>query len=137
MLAGKPFPSGPRCAIPDPRPASPIRRERRRAESISASDRKRDHEGVTLTGLRARRRTALAGSVAGALAAASLLVPAATQAATGCQVTYQIGGQWPGGFTANIAITNLGDAVAGWTLGWSFTAGQAVTQAWGFTASPA
>ncbi|TDC84209.1 hypothetical protein E1193_06440 [Micromonospora sp. KC606] len=58
------------------------------------------------------------------------------QAAVGCQVTYRVTSQWAGGFSASIGIRNLGDAIRGWKLGWTFTAGQAVTQAWGFTANP-
>ena len=41
--------------------------------------------------------------------------------------------QWQGGFGANVAITNLGDAVTSWTLTWSYNAGQTVTQAWNTT----
>ena len=51
-------------------------------------------------------------------------------AAAGCGVTYSIGSQWSGGFTANVTVTNLGDALSSWTLKWSFSAGQTVTQAW-------
>ncbi|GAA4709494.1 cellulose-binding domain-containing protein [Phytohabitans rumicis] len=54
-------------------------------------------------------------------------------AAAGCRVTYTVGSQWGGGFTANVGITNLGDPLTGWTLRWSFGAGQAVTQAWNAT----
>ncbi|WP_083268487.1 non-reducing end alpha-L-arabinofuranosidase family hydrolase [Lentzea guizhouensis] len=56
------------------------------------------------------------------------LPPAA--AAPGCSVTYSAPSQWDGGFTANVSVTNLGDAVDGWTLTWSYGAGQKVTQAW-------
>ncbi|GHJ44346.1 hypothetical protein Cs7R123_16880 [Catellatospora sp. TT07R-123] len=87
-----------------------------------------------------RRRTALLASAAAlltALTAGALMAAPAAQAASGCQVAYSVTSQWPGGFSANIAITNLGSAVNGWTLNWTFTAGQAVTQAWGFTANPA
>jgi Glycosyl hydrolase family 62/Cellulose binding domain len=50
--------------------------------------------------------------------------------ATGCSVNYAVSSQWQGGFGANVTITNLGDPLANWTLTWSFSAGQAVTQAW-------
>ncbi|MDG9679126.1 cellulose binding domain-containing protein, partial [Micromonospora sp. DH14] len=40
---------------------------------------------------------------------------------------------WQGGFGANVTITNLGDAVTGWTLTWRYDAGQTVTQAWNAT----
>ena len=54
-------------------------------------------------------------------------------AAAGCQVKYTVGGQWPGGFTASVAVTNLGDPINGWRLGWTFPAGQRITQAWNAT----
>jgi non-reducing end alpha-L-arabinofuranosidase len=54
----------------------------------------------------------------------------ASAATAGCQVGYTVTSQWPGGFGASVAITNLGDPVSGWQLGWSFGAGQAITQLW-------
>ena len=54
----------------------------------------------------------------------------ASAAAAGCQVSYSISNQWPGGFGANVVVTNLGDPVSGWRLTWSFTAGQTITQLW-------
>jgi hypothetical protein len=86
------------------------------------------------------RRSPRTRLVAAALAAGLAFAAAATTTATatagyaaaaGCRVTYAVGSQWAGGFTANVSITNLGDPLTGWTLRWSFTAGQAVTQAWG------
>ncbi|MCC8245544.1 pectate lyase family protein [Saccharothrix luteola] len=52
-------------------------------------------------------------------------------AAAGCRVDYSVINQWDGGFGANVTVTNLGDPLSNWTLGWSFTAGQKVTQMWG------
>jgi hypothetical protein len=54
-------------------------------------------------------------------------------AATGCKVDYAVTNSWQGGFGASVTITNLGDAVAGWRLDWSYTAGQTVTQLWNGT----
>jgi hypothetical protein len=54
----------------------------------------------------------------------------ASAATAGCQVGYSVTSQWPGGFGASVAITNLGDPVSGWQLGWSFGAGQTITQLW-------
>ncbi|MEV0234813.1 cellulose binding domain-containing protein [Nonomuraea sp. NPDC050786] len=54
----------------------------------------------------------------------------AQAASAGCQVTYTVGSQWGGGFSANVAIKNLGDPLASWVLRWSFGAGQTVSQAW-------
>ncbi|MCE6996266.1 cellulose binding domain-containing protein [Saccharothrix sp. S26] len=65
------------------------------------------------------------------LASATVLVAVpAGAAAAGCSVNYAVGSQWQGGFSANVSITNLGDPLNGWTLTWSFDAGQAVTQSW-------
>lgn len=71
-----------------------------------------------------------AASLIGASTAAMVSGHAAT---TGCQVSYTVSSQWTGGFTANVALTNLGDPVTGWTLRWSFGAGQTITQAWNAT----
>ena len=51
-------------------------------------------------------------------------------ASAGCSVSYAVSSQWQGGFGAAVSITNLGDRVNGWTLTWSFDAGQTVTQSW-------
>ncbi|WP_442934573.1 rhamnogalacturonan lyase family protein [Micromonospora sp. CPCC 205739] len=58
---------------------------------------------------------------------------AASAAAAGCRVDYRITNQWGGGFGADVTVTNLGDPVNGWTLTWSYAAGQRVTQAWNAT----
>lgn len=74
-----------------------------------------------------------------ALAATTLLTGAAVaqapgaSAATGCRVDYVVSSQWSNGFTAGVKVTNLGDAVSGWVLTWTFPAGQTVTQAWSAT----
>ncbi|MEU6782756.1 cellulose-binding domain-containing protein [Nonomuraea angiospora] len=70
-------------------------------------------------------------SVAATVAVSGVLTSA--HAATGCRVTYSVASQWTGGFTANVSLTNLGDPITGWTLTWSFGAGQQVTQAWSAT----
>ncbi|TDC64478.1 cellulose 1,4-beta-cellobiosidase [Micromonospora sp. KC207] len=76
-----------------------------------------------------RRRTAM-------LAAATLVVggialPAgAAQAAPACDVVYATN-DWGSGFTANVTIKNLGDAINGWTLKWTFpNSSQRVVQGW-------
>jgi hypothetical protein len=80
-----------------------------------------------------RRRTLIAVLATGiTLAAAGLSVTAATsaQAASGCQVSYTVSSQWPGGFGANVTITNLGSPISSWNLSWSFTAGQTIQTLW-------
>ncbi len=78
------------------------------------------------------RRTLLSAGAAGALVAgafAAVTMPASA-AATGCTVIYTVQSQWPGGFTGNIGITNLGSALTSWSLGFDFPAGQTITQGW-------
>ncbi|MFF3445456.1 family 43 glycosylhydrolase [Streptosporangium sp. NPDC002721] len=57
------------------------------------------------------------------------------QAAVACRVDYAVASQWPGGFTGNVTVRNLGDPVNGWRLTWNFTAGQQISQAWNATAT--
>ncbi|MGW0194222.1 arabinofuranosidase catalytic domain-containing protein [Nonomuraea sp. NPDC003201] len=57
----------------------------------------------------------------------------ASAVAAGCQVTYTVTNQWPGGFGANVSVNNLGDPINGWKLTWAFPAGQTITQLWNGT----
>ncbi|WP_416903237.1 cellulose binding domain-containing protein [Micromonospora echinospora] len=82
---------------------------------------------------RTTRTALLAATTAGALVAGLLTTVVASAAAVGCRVDYRVTNQWGGGFGADVAVTNLGDPVTGWTLTWSFTAGQQVDQAWNAT----
>ncbi|GAA1626557.1 cellulase family glycosylhydrolase [Catellatospora bangladeshensis] len=75
------------------------------------------------------RAAVVAGGVA-ALLTAGMAAAVSAQAAAGCQVAYSVSAQWPGGFTANVDVTNLGDPVNGWNVRWTFPSGQQVTQAW-------
>ncbi|MEU7901539.1 cellulose-binding domain-containing protein, partial [Actinoplanes sp. NPDC049118] len=61
---------------------------------------------------------------------AALLTVVEARAAAGCRVAYAVTNTWQGGFGASVEITNLGDPVNGWTLGWTFASGQTVTQLW-------
>ncbi|MFI5842499.1 non-reducing end alpha-L-arabinofuranosidase family hydrolase [Catenuloplanes sp. NPDC051500] len=81
-----------------------------------------------------RFRAAGVGLVTAAvtIAAAAVALPAGA-AAAGCAVDYAVSSQWQGGFGASVAVTNLGDPLNGWTVTWSFGAGQTVTQAWNTT----
>ncbi|MFF7333024.1 cellulose binding domain-containing protein [Streptomyces sp. NPDC008150] len=48
-----------------------------------------------------------------------------------CAVTYKVTNQWPGGFQADVQVTNTGTtAWNGWSLKWAFADGQKVTQLW-------
>jgi len=83
---------------------------------------------------RYRSRLWSAATVAAVVGGSGVAVTAA-YAAVGCGVTYSVASQWPGGFTANVAVTNLGDPVSSWTLTWSYGNGQQITQAWSATVS--
>jgi hypothetical protein len=55
-------------------------------------------------------------------------------AASACEVGYHVVSQWGSGFTAQVTVANTGTSpVSGWTLGFSFAAGQRVTQGWSAT----
>ena len=74
--------------------------------------------------------------IAGASGTAAALIPAsdAGAATTGCAVTWTPN-TWNTGFTADVKVTNLGDPVTGWTLGFSFPGDQHVTSGWNATFS--
>ncbi|MEU7841087.1 cellulose binding domain-containing protein [Micromonospora sp. NPDC049114] len=67
------------------------------------------------------------------VAAGGLGIATARAAAPACGVAYRVTSEWTGGFGADVVVTNLGDAVTSWTLGWSLAPGQGVTQAWNAT----
>lgn len=86
--------------------------------------------------VRSLRLSLLASLTAAAVGSGAFVATVVAEAATaGCRVSYQIGSQWSGGFSANVAVTNLGDPLTGWTLAWNFSGGQQVTQAWNATVS--
>ncbi|MEV6495249.1 cellulose binding domain-containing protein [Actinoplanes sp. NPDC051633] len=68
------------------------------------------------------------------MVAAGLVAPSPS-AAAGCQVTYSVTSQWPGGFGATVAVTNLGDPITGWALAFAFPSGQRITQIWNAVAT--
>ncbi|WP_422769652.1 cellulose-binding domain-containing protein [Plantactinospora sp. WMMC1484] len=86
---------------------------------------------------RPRSRLWSAVTVAAVVAAGGAAIIAATPAvaAPGCGVTYTVGSQWQGGFTATVTLTNVGDPISSWTMTWSYAGGQRVTQAWNATVS--
>ncbi|HEY0002408.1 MAG TPA: family 43 glycosylhydrolase [Actinoplanes sp.] len=81
----------------------------------------------------ARRRLVAGVAVPVVVAAASVVVTLHANAAAGCSVRYAVTTQWSGGFTADIAVTNLGFPLTGWTVTWSFDGGQTVSQGWNAT----
>jgi endoglucanase len=84
-----------------------------------------------------RHRSALLAGAAAmvAVVAVSIIVPTVAQAASGCTVAYQNVNTWQssptsGGFNTTLAITNLGDPIAHWTLTFTLPAGQTRTGGW-------
>jgi xyloglucan-specific exo-beta-1,4-glucanase len=54
----------------------------------------------------------------------------------GCTAAYKVTGSWTGGFQGEVTVTNTGStATTGWTVKWTYTGGQTVTQGWGGTAT--
>jgi lysophospholipase L1-like esterase len=50
----------------------------------------------------------------------------------GCAASYQIVGQWQGGFQGAVNVTNIGTSpINGWTVRFRFANGQQVSQSWG------
>ncbi len=85
---------------------------------------------MRLNSPRYRLALVVSGSVLALTGAGLTGIHLASAASSGCQVTYTITNSWPGGFGANVTVTNLGDPVNGWRLSWSFGAGQTITQLW-------
>jgi hypothetical protein len=50
-----------------------------------------------------------------------------------CAASYQITGQWQGGFQAEVTVRAGTAALNAWQVGWSFPDGQTVAQVWGGT----
>ncbi|WP_053731502.1 cellulose-binding domain-containing protein [Nocardia sp. NRRL S-836] len=82
------------------------------------------------TDFRASRPAALVAAVTLVATAGALIGSQSAAAAAGCRVDYAAGSQWPGGFSATVAVTNLGDPVNGWRLSWTFPGDERITQSW-------
>jgi len=84
--------------------------------------RRRGLRGVALTVAAVVLGTGIAGLAGEA---------AASAASPTCQVGWKTS-SWPGGFTADVSVTSS-TAVHGWTLAWTWPAGQHATQSWSAT----
>lgn len=51
----------------------------------------------------------------------------------GCTATYGVSSQWNTGFTGQVTIACSGGSLSSWKVGWTFGAGQQITQAWNAT----
>ncbi|MFI6737204.1 cellulase family glycosylhydrolase [Nonomuraea sp. NPDC050451] len=61
--------------------------------------------------------------------------PTPTPSPSACSATYQVTGQWGGGFQAEVRVTAGTSPISGWTVTWAFANGQTVTNAWNATVS--
>ncbi|MFK4088874.1 cellulase family glycosylhydrolase [Kribbella sp. NPDC020789] len=82
---------------------------------------------------RARVIAVLAAAAATFTAGLTAVDATAAPAASGCSVSYSVTSQWQGGFTADVAVTNLGAPLDGWQLVWTWPSGQRTTQVWNAT----
>jgi len=59
--------------------------------------------------------------------------PTPTPTPTGsgaCHATYSVTNPWSGGFQASVSVTAGSAAINAWTVKWSFSGGQSITQLW-------
>ncbi|CAG7647031.1 cellulose binding domain-containing protein [Actinacidiphila bryophytorum] len=96
--------------------------------------------GATVTGLTAATAYTFAVYARDAAGnrssrSATVNVTTGTGTSTGtCGVGYKVTNSWGGGFQGEITVQNTSTtALSGWTLAFTFTAGQTVTQMWGGT----
>src|SRR5713101_1535793 len=78
---------------------------------------------------RARNVASLVAAAGLAAGTAVAITSGVATAAPACQVQYSVN-QWNTGFTAAITITNNGSAITSWTLAYSYTGSQTLTQGW-------
>src|SRR4051812_35107505 len=82
-----------------------------------------------------RHRMVLVSAVTVGFVSGGVLVAASAYAAVGCRIDYAVTNQWQGGFGASVTINNLGDPINGWSLAWTYPAGQTITQVWNANAN--
>lgn len=93
---------------------------------------------MELQQLRGPRPVAALVALLAVLMGLAVSTPTALAQAATCSVDYAAPNEWPGGFTANVPITNAGSsAISGWTLEWDFPDGQTISQAWNATVNDA
>ncbi|WP_353387890.1 endo-1,4-beta-xylanase [Thermobispora bispora] len=57
--------------------------------------------------------------------------PPSPPPSSGCTATYRLVNEWPGGFQAEVTVSNNGTSpINRWTVSWSFPSGQTITQLW-------
>lgn len=80
--------------------------------------------------LRRRLRRAVAALLSAAFAVFGLSSIPAQAATVQCKVTYTDQSDWGSGFTASVVIQNLGSAWTNWSLGYSYSGSQTLTNGW-------
>ncbi|WP_433200549.1 cellulose binding domain-containing protein [Dactylosporangium sp. CS-047395] len=74
-----------------------------------------------------------ASSPAPSSPAPSSPAPSSPGTGGGCTAAYRSVGSWPGGFQGEVTVTAGSRAVTGWTVRWTLTGGQSITQVWNGT----
>ncbi|GAA1761684.1 glycoside hydrolase family 6 protein [Luedemannella helvata] len=77
-----------------------------------------------------RRRVAALAAGAVVIGGVAIVPALPANAATACNVTYNIVSQWGNGFQGGVTLKNTGDAWTSWNLTFSFANGQTVAQGW-------
>jgi hypothetical protein len=85
---------------------------------------------------RRRKLTAIIGAAVAALSAGAITIVASqgANAASGCEVDYNIVSSWGSGFQANVSITS-DEPIDDWTVEWDFTSAVSGISAWNVTGS--
>ncbi len=79
------------------------------------------------------RSSAPASSAPASSAPVSSAPPSSVAGA--CGATYRTVNYWPGGFQGEVTVTAGSSAINGWTVSWTLSSGQTVTQVWNGTLS--
>ncbi|HEY9522162.1 MAG TPA: cellulose binding domain-containing protein, partial [Thermopolyspora sp.] len=58
------------------------------------------------------------------------VTPTVIPTSGGCQASYKIINQWSGGFQGEVTVTGGAAAISGWTVTFTFSGGQQITQFW-------
>ncbi|MEV0458229.1 cellulose binding domain-containing protein [Catellatospora methionotrophica] len=61
--------------------------------------------------------------------------PSSPAPAGACSASYQTINWWPGGFQAEVTVTAGSAPITGWSVGWTLSSGQSITQLWSGTLS--
>src|SRR5512142_2806935 len=72
------------------------------------------------TGRPQLRRLLIGAAVFALSTGTALAITSQASAVATCRVTYTVNNQWPGGFIATVAVTNLGSPLNGWRLEWDY-----------------